>query len=75
MTMLWLLAYLIVGMVYATLDIYPFVREEVKKDKVNGTLILMSSIFVVCILTVFWPALLTMKIVTWANKKKESEFK
>ena len=45
MKMLWLLAYLIVGMVYASLDIYSAVRKAIKKDKEHGHIILMSSLF------------------------------
>ena len=33
MKMLWLLAYLIVGMVYASLDIYSAVRKAIKRIK------------------------------------------
>lgn len=75
MTMLWLLAYLIVGMVYASLDIYSTTREAIKKDKEHGHIILMSSLFLVFLLAIFWPALLTMKIATWINNYKESECK
>lgn len=75
MTMLWLLAYLIVGMVYASLDIYSVTREAIKNDKDHGHLILMSSLFLVFLLAIFWPALLTMKIATWINNYKESELK
>ncbi|PEF43403.1 hypothetical protein CON22_25975 [Bacillus cereus] len=71
--MLWLLAYLIVGMVYASLGIYSAVREAIKKDKEHGHIILMSSLFLVFLLAVFCPALLTMKVATWINRKKESE--
>ena len=61
-------------MVYASLDIYSAVRKAIKKDKEHGHIILMSSLFLFS-LTIFWPALLTMKIATWINNYKESECK
>ncbi|OWT52666.1 hypothetical protein [Bacillus sp. K2I17] len=73
--MLWLLAYLIFGMVYATLDLHSHLRKEVEKDKENADITVVSGLITICILTVIWPVLLTFNIANWFHKKKESETK
>ncbi|MGE0976232.1 hypothetical protein [Bacillus cereus] len=70
--MLWLLAYLIVGMVYATVDVHSNLRKEVEKDKENANITVVAGLITICILTVIWPVLLTFNIATWFHKKKES---
>ncbi|AMR04587.1 hypothetical protein [Bacillus thuringiensis] len=73
--MLWLLAYLIVGMVYATFDVHSAVRKEIEKDKENVNTTVVSALITICIFTVIWPVLLTFNIANWFYKKKESECK
>ncbi|PEC80233.1 hypothetical protein [Bacillus cereus] len=73
--MLWLLAYLIVGMVYATFDVHSAVRKEIEKDKENANITVVSALITICIFTVIWPVLLTFNIANWFHKKKESASK
>ncbi|PEC00403.1 hypothetical protein [Bacillus cereus] len=68
--MLWLLAYLIVGMVYSTFDVHSAVRKEIEKDKENVNITIVSALITICIFTVIWPVLLTFNIANWFHKKK-----
>ncbi|PHB54558.1 hypothetical protein COE92_14325 [Bacillus wiedmannii] len=70
--MIWLLAYLIVGMIYATFDIHSAVMNDIKKDKENMNITVVSALITICIFTVIWPVLLTFNIATWFHKRKES---
>ncbi|HDR7366821.1 hypothetical protein [Bacillus toyonensis] len=50
--MFWLLAYLIVGLVYATFYVYSALRKEIEKDKENVNITVVSALIIICILTV-----------------------
>ncbi|MBY7109979.1 MULTISPECIES: hypothetical protein [Bacillus] len=74
--MLWLLAYLIVGMVYISSGMHSTVRKLLKDDKgdPNQEMITIAvMLFLICIFTLVWPALATMRIAGKFHKKKVKE--
>lgn len=74
--MLWLLAYLIVGMVYVSFGMHANVRRLLKEDKGNPNkemITIVVMLFLICIFTPVWPALVTMRIAGMFHKKKEIE--
>ncbi|MGF9830947.1 hypothetical protein ABEX57_19115 [Bacillus anthracis] len=69
--MMWILAYLIVGMIYVSFGMQPVLRKSLKdiggeSDKEIVTIVV--TLFLICIFTPVWPALVTMKIVSKCNK-------
>lgn len=74
--MMWILAYLIVGMIYVSFGMQPVLRKSLKdiegeSDKESITIVVM--LFLICIFTPVWPALVTMKIVSKFNKYEGKE--
>lgn len=74
--MLWLLAYLIVGMIYISSEMHSTVRKLLKDDKGNPNqemITIAVMLFLICIFTPVWPALVTMRIAgkVYKNKVKE----
>ncbi|PFJ15336.1 hypothetical protein COD67_14325 [Bacillus cereus] len=72
--MLWLLAYLIVGMVYISSGMYSTARKLLKDDKGDSSqemITIAVMLFLICIFTPVWPALVTMKIAGKFHRKKE----
>ncbi|MGH0601706.1 hypothetical protein [Bacillus mycoides] len=74
--MLWLLAYLIVGMVYISLGMHSTARKLLKDDKgapSQEMITIAVMLFLICIFTPVWPALVTMRIAGkfYKNKVKE----
>ncbi|CUB59072.1 hypothetical protein BN2127_JRS10_04762 [Bacillus subtilis] len=74
--MLWLLTYLIVGMVYISFGMHSTVRKLLKDDKGDSDqemITIAVMLFLICIFTPVWPALVTMRIVGkfYKNKVKE----
>lgn len=75
--MLWLLAYLIVGMVYISFGMHSTVRKLLKDDKGNPSqemITIAVMLFLICIFTPVWPALVTMRIAGMFYKKKVKEW-
>ncbi|RVU62451.1 hypothetical protein BM74_20430 [Bacillus thuringiensis] len=74
--MLWLLAYLIVGMVYISSGMHSTVRKLLKDDKgdPNQEMITIAvMVFLICIFTPVWPALVIMRIAGMLYKKEVKE--
>ena len=74
--MLWLLAYFIIGMVYVSFGMYANVRRLLKEDEGNPNkemITIVVMLFLICIFTPVWPALVTMRIAGRFYKKKEIE--
>ncbi|MBY7110371.1 hypothetical protein ILT06_05430 [Bacillus sp. 17RED48] len=74
--MLWLLTYLIVGMVYISFGMHSTVRKLLKDDKGDSNqemITIAVMLFLICIFTPVWPALVTMRIAGkfYKNKIKE----
>ncbi|MGH1297186.1 hypothetical protein [Bacillus pretiosus] len=74
--MLWLLAYLTVGMIYISFGMHSTVRKLIKDNKgdPNQEMITIAvMLFLICIFTPVWPALVTMRIAGkfYKNKVKE----
>lgn len=69
--MMWLLAYFIVGMIYISFGMQPALREalnNIEGDSGKEIITIVVTIFLICIFTPVWPALVTLKIVTKFNK-------
>lgn len=76
--MLWLLAYLIVGMVCISSGMHSTVRKLLKDDKgdPNKEMITIAvMLFLICIFTPVWPAFLTMKIASVLRKGSDTSVK
>ncbi|MCU5406967.1 hypothetical protein OCA16_20650 [Bacillus cereus] len=74
--MLWLLAYFTVGMVYISFGMHSTVRKLLKDDKGDPSqemITIAVMLFLICIFTPVWPALVTMRIAGRFYKKKEIE--
>ncbi|AKR08539.1 hypothetical protein AC241_07375 [Bacillus thuringiensis] len=74
--MLWLLAYLIVGMIYTSSGMYSTVLKLLKDDKGDPNkemITFVVTLVLICIFTLVWPAIATMKIAGKFHKKKEFE--
>ncbi|MGH1093099.1 hypothetical protein ACQVUB_26760 [Bacillus mycoides] len=74
--MLWLLAYLIVGMMYVSFGMQPALRKMLKEeegDTKQEAITIVVMLLVICIFTPVWPALVTMKITGKFHKKKDKE--
>lgn len=74
--MLWLLAYLIVGMIYVSFGMQPALRKMLKEEKGDNkqeAITIVVMLLVVVIFTPVWPALVTMRIAGVFYKKKEIE--
>ncbi|AIE31570.1 hypothetical protein P9W99_18110 [Bacillus cereus] len=74
--MLWLLGYLIVGMIYVSFGMQPALRKMLKEeegDTKQEAITIVVMLLVIGIFTPVWPALVTMKIagVFYKNKYKE----
>ncbi|PGZ44072.1 hypothetical protein COE56_30690 [Bacillus anthracis] len=74
--MLWVLAYLIVGMVYISFGMHSTVHKLLKDDKDDSShemITIAVMLFLICIFTPVWPALVTMRIAGKFHKKKVKE--
>lgn len=74
--MMWLLAYLIVGMIYISFGTQPALREalnNIEGDSGKEIMTIVVTLFLICIFTPVWPALVTLKIVTKFNKYVSKE--
>ncbi|MEN3132511.1 hypothetical protein ABDI49_17390 [Bacillus cereus] len=74
--MLWLLAYLIVGMVYISFGMQSALRDalkDIEEESGKEMITIVVTLFLICIFTPVWPALVTMKIAGKFHKKKELE--
>ncbi|EOO32452.1 hypothetical protein IIU_03842 [Bacillus cereus VD133] len=74
--MVWLLAYLIVGMIYISFCMQPALREalnDIEGDSGKEIITIVVMLFLICIFTPVWPALVTLKIVTKFNKYVSKE--
>ncbi|MGX5629076.1 hypothetical protein [Bacillus thuringiensis] len=67
-----LVSYLTVGLIFISIVTHSTIQEMVKKDEGNGELVVLAALIAICILTVLWPALLTMKIANKFQKKNNS---
>ncbi|MGN4667995.1 hypothetical protein ACTFRP_19590 [Bacillus cereus group sp. MYBK234-1] len=70
--MFWLVSYLTVGLIFISIVTHSTIQEMVKKDEGNEELVVLAALIAICILTVLWPALLTMKIANKFHKKNNS---
>ncbi|EJR56723.1 hypothetical protein IIO_05253 [Bacillus cereus VD115] len=74
--MLWLLAYLIVGMIYVSFGMHSTVRKMLKDNEGDSNqemIAIVVMLFLICIFTPVWPALVTMKIAGMFYKRKIKE--
>ncbi|MBY0039242.1 hypothetical protein BK767_28475 [Bacillus thuringiensis serovar kyushuensis] len=74
--MMWILAYLIVGMIYVSFGMQPFLRKSLKDiegESEKEIITIVVTLFLICIFTPVWPALVTLKIVTKFNKYVSKE--
>ncbi|AZJ19597.1 hypothetical protein CT694_07760 [Bacillus wiedmannii bv. thuringiensis] len=74
--MLWLLAYLIVGMIYISFGMQATVCEMLREEEGDSSqemITITVMLFLICIFTPVWPALVTMKIAGMFHKKKAIE--
>ena len=72
--MLWLLAYLIVGMIYVSFVMHTTARKlliDNKGDPNKEMITIVVTLVFICIFTPIWPALVTMNIAGKFHKKKE----
>ncbi|MGQ3740574.1 hypothetical protein [Bacillus sp. Fil] len=76
--MLWLLGYLIIGMIYSSIHMQSALRKMLKKEnydeKVQAILV-GAMLLLVCIFTLLWPAFLTMKIASVLRKGSDTSVK
>ncbi|KIP26581.1 putative membrane protein [Bacillus thuringiensis serovar morrisoni] len=73
--MLWLLAYFIVGMIYVSFGMQSALREALKDiegESGKEMITIVVTLFLICIFTPVWPALLTMKIANKFHRKNNS---
>ncbi|KAB2377117.1 MULTISPECIES: hypothetical protein [Bacillus] len=71
--MLWLLGYLIVGMIYVSSGMQSGLRKMLKDDEGDTkqeAITIIVMFLVMCIFTPVWPALITMKIASKFHKKE-----
>ncbi|MED3542039.1 hypothetical protein ABEX53_07715 [Bacillus toyonensis] len=74
--MLWLLTYLIIGMVYVSFGMHVNVRRLLKEDKGDPNkemITIVVTLVLICIFTPVWPALVTMRIAGIFYKKRVKE--
>ncbi|HFJ9286767.1 TPA: hypothetical protein ACGW44_004704 [Bacillus toyonensis] len=74
--MLWILAYLVVGMVYVSLGMQSSLRKVLKEeegDTEQEAITIVVMFLVICIFTPVWPALVTMRIAGKFYKKDVKE--
>ncbi|MED2753710.1 hypothetical protein P4278_31100 [Bacillus thuringiensis] len=67
-----LVSYLTVGLIFISIVTHSTIQEMVKKDEGNEELVVLAALIAICILTVLWPALLTMKIANKFQRKNNS---
>ncbi|EMY5507925.1 hypothetical protein V8T57_004443 [Bacillus wiedmannii] len=74
--MLWLLVYLIVGMLYVSITTYPIMRKVAQQYKDKDAYIIatffVSLVFIIC-LTPFWMIILTLDIAKLFYKWRDKE--
>ncbi|PEW58195.1 hypothetical protein CN448_31460 [Bacillus cereus] len=74
--MLWLLAYLIIGMVYVSFGMQPTLHEalnDIEEESGKEIITIVVTLFLICIFTPVWPALVTMKIASKLHKKENGK--
>ncbi|MBW3490796.1 hypothetical protein [Bacillus sp. FDAARGOS_1420] len=72
--MLWLLAYLIVGMVYVSVHMRPILHKTLKEEEGDeeGEAIAVTLI-IICLFTPLWPVFLTFRVIKLFSKKTGKE--
>ncbi|MBT2578905.1 hypothetical protein J7E43_16115 [Bacillus sp. ISL-8] len=76
--MIWLLAYLIVGMIYTSFGMHSTVRKLLKDNKGDSSkemITIAVTLFLICIFTPVWPAFVTMKIASVLRKGSDTSVK
>ena len=74
--MLWILAHLVVGMVYISLGMQSSLRKVLKEEEGDAkqeAITIVVMFLVICIFTPVWPALVTMRIAGIFYKKRVKE--
>ncbi|PDM38677.1 hypothetical protein CMV37_00465 [Bacillus cereus] len=72
--MLWISAYLIVGLLYATIRLYPAIRTTImeKVDDVVWMIVtIIISIIIIFLLTPFWYGLFAFDVAKFFYERKE----
>ncbi|WP_186323974.1 hypothetical protein [Bacillus thuringiensis] len=64
--MLWLLVYMIMGMMYASVQMLPILQKVLKEedgDEKGEAITIVVALILFCLLTSLWPAFLTFKVI------------
>ncbi|EOO28629.1 hypothetical protein IIU_05747 [Bacillus cereus VD133] len=76
--MLWLLAYLIVGMVYISFGMQSVLRDalkDIEEESGKEMITIVVTLFLICFFTPVWPALLTIKVASVLRKDSDTSVK
>ncbi|MCQ6302104.1 hypothetical protein [Bacillus cereus] len=69
--MLWILGYLIVGMVYASVQMRPTLYKLLKEEKGNEkgeAIVIVVVLLLICLFTPLWPVFLTFRVIKQCSK-------
>lgn len=69
--MLWILGYLIVGMVYASVQMRPTLYKLLKEEKGNEkgeAIVIVVVLLLICLFTPLWPVFLTFRVIKQFSK-------
>ncbi|PGY90219.1 hypothetical protein [Bacillus thuringiensis] len=76
--MLWLLGYLIVGMVYASVQMRPTLHKILKEeegDEKGEAITIAVALIIICLFTPLWPVLLTFRVIKLCSKGRGTSAK
>ena len=69
--MLWLLAYIIIGMVYASVQMLPILQKVLKEeegDEKGEAITIAVALIIICLFTPLWPMLLTFRLIKLCSR-------
>ncbi|PEN96604.1 hypothetical protein CN553_14395 [Bacillus cereus] len=69
--MLWVLGYLIIGMVYASIQMRPTLHKMLKEeegDEKGEANTIAVALILICLFTPLWPAFLTFRVIKLCSK-------
>ncbi|MED3089959.1 hypothetical protein [Bacillus toyonensis] len=76
--MLWVLGYLIVGMVYVSVQMRPILHKMLKEEEGDekGEAITMAvALIIICLFTPVWPVFLTFRVIKLCSKGSSASAK
>lgn len=69
--MLWILGYLIIGMVYVSVQMRPILQKVLKEeegDEKGEANTIAVALILICLFTPLWPAFLTFRVIKLCSK-------